>query len=462
MDIRKFLKQYWFQLVVFVLLGLPLLFVVQENSLKALIIFVSLLVWLIISIKTKSVVLSSILYILIALPLNLTYQLPTHVLFFNTDPYVSGIYTNYLVPTLSILDVGLVLLIASYIYEYSWKHIQVVLHKYIFYLVPFAVFLLLQSIFRLDLNSLVNGGRLILGTISLLFLIDYFKTQKHPNLYKCVLWISIASVLIQGVLGAMQFLGGSSLGLSMLGESQVVSGMQGSSFVTLNSEVFLRAYGTFPHPNVLGGYFIMNVLLGIFLYSKSKGFYKKPSILLIILSGIFVTLTFSRIAILLVLGIAFVTLIYKLVKGKLFSLTPLQLVERFTNLISGNDTSWADRVNLMKSSLSVMKNNLLVGTGLGNFTKGMENMIPSTVNGVLLIQPVHNVVLLMIAELGIVGSLLYVLLLGKILFSNVSKMNWFKWLVIISLVVIGCFDHYLFSLPQGMVIGGILSLLLIL
>jgi len=181
---------------------------------------------------------------------------------------------------------------------------------------------------------------------------------------------------------------------------------------------------------------------------------------LIILSGIFVTLTFSRISILLVLGIVFVTLIYKLIKGKLFSFAPLLLVERFTNLISGNDTSWTDRVNLVKSSLSVIKNNLFFGTGLGNFTKGMENYIPNTVNGVLLIQPVHNVLLLMIAELGIVGSLLYVLLLGKVLVSNISKMNWFKWLVVLVLIVIGCFDHYLFSLPQGMVIGGILLLLL--
>lgn len=460
MDIQKFLKQYRFQFVVFVLLVIPLLFLMQENTLKALVVFVSLLVWLIVSIKTKNAVLSSLLYILITLPLNLTYQLPVHVLFFNTDAYVSGIYTNYLVPTLSILDLGLLLLVASYIYEYGWKHIQVIFHKYIFYLIPFVIFIILQGILRLDLNSLLNGGRLILDIISLLFLLDYLKTQKHSNLYNYVLWISIVSVLIQGVIGVIQFMHGSSLGLSMLGESQVVSGMQGSSFVTLNSEVFLRAYGTFPHPNILGGYFVMNVLLGIFLYSKSSSFYKKLSILLIILSSIFVTLTFSRISILLVLGIIFVTLLQWLVRGKVFSFTPLLFVERFTNLMSGNDTSWSDRVNLMKSSLSVIKNNLLFGTGLGNFTKGMEGSIPTTVNGVLLIQPVHNVLLLMIAELGIVGSLLYVLLLGKILLSNISKMNWFKWVVVLTLIVIGCFDHYLFSLPQGVVIGGILLIML--
>jgi O-antigen ligase len=460
MNIWKFLRVYRFQLIVFFLLAIPLLFLMHENIGRALFILISLLVWLILTIKTRSVVLSSLLYILITLPFNLTYQLPTHVLFFNTEPYVNGIYSNYLVPTFSILDLGLVLFIISYIYEYSFKHTKVIIQKYLVYLIPFVLFVLLGSIFRLDLNSLVNGGRLILGILSLLFLIDYFKTQKHPNLYKYVILISMASVLIQGILGAVQFAGGSSLGFSFLGESQVVSGMQGSSFVTLNNEVFLRAYGTFPHPNILGGFFVMNVLLGIYLYPKLKDFYKKLSILLVILSVIFVTLTFSRISILLVLMILFVTLVYKLCKGKLLSFAPILLIERFANLISGNDTSWTDRINLVRSSFSVIENNLLLGTGSGNFTKGMAENVPITSNGVLLVQPVHNVLLLMVAELGIFGTLLYVLLLGKILISNISKMNGFKWLVICVLIVIGCFDHYLFSLPQGMVVGGIMMILL--
>lgn len=460
MNIRRFLKQYWFQLFAFVLLGLPLLFVIQENTPKTLIILISLLVWLAISIKIKSVVLSSILYILVTLPFNLTYQLPLHVLFFNTDPYVNGMYINYLVPTLSIIDIGLILLIASYIYEYGWKHIQVVLHKYLFYLIPFAIFLLLQGIFRLDLNSLVNGGRLILGITSLIFLIDYFKTQKHSNIYKYVLWISIASVLVQGVIGVIQFLNGSSLGLSMLGESQVVSGMQGSSFITLNYEVFLRAYGTFPHPNILGGYLVMNLLLGIYLLPRVKSFYKGLTFVLMGISCIFVLFTFSRIAIVLVFLSSIVTILSLISRKHLYSFTPLLLIERFANLLSGGDTSWNDRVNLMKSSFMVIKNNLLVGTGMGDFTKAMEGNIPLTVNNVMLIQPVHNVPLLMISELGIVGTLLYCLLLGKILISNIKVMDIFKWLAIICLIVIGCFDHYLWSLPQGIIIEIVLFIFL--
>ena len=461
MNIWKFLRLYRFQLITFVLLAIPLLFLMHENVAKMLAILISLIIWFVLTIKTKSLALSSILYILITLPFNLTYQLPTHVLFFNTEPYVNGIYSNYLVPTISLLDLGLCLFIASFIYEYGFKHMKVVVQKYLIYLIPLALFVLLGGVFRLDLNSFLNGGRLMLGILSLLFLIDNFKTQKHTNFYKYVIIISIASVLIQGILGVLQFAGGSSLGLSFLGESQVVSGMQGSSFVTLNNEVFLRAYGTFPHPNILGGFLVMNVLLGIFLYPKLNDFYKKLSVLLVIFSVIFVTLTFSRISILLVLTILFVTLVYKLCKGKLLSFAPVLLVERFTNLVSGNDTSWIDRMSLVRSSFGVIKDNLLFGTGLGNFTKAMGVNIPTTSNGVLLVQPVHNVLLLMIAELGILGTLLYVLLLGKILISNIAKMNMFKWLVIFVLIVIGCFDHYLFSLPQGMVIGGIMLLLVI-
>lgn len=460
MNIKRFLKTYRFQLIVFFLLASPILFLIKDNSLKVLTLELFLIGWLLLSIKTKNIILSCILYILVTLPFNLTYQLPLHVLFFNTDPYVNGMHTNYLVPTLSILDIGLGLFLASYIYEYGFNHIKVILNKYKWYLLFFAGFLVLQNILKLNLVSLIWSFRLLAVIATLLFLIDYFKQQKHKEIYKYILWISVISVLVQGIIGTLQFVNGSSLGLAFLGESQVISGMQGSSFVTLNYEVFLRAYGTFPHPNILGGYLVMNLLLGIYLLPKVKGFYKVLTFILIGLSCVFVLFTFSRIAIVLILLISIVTILSLICRKRLYSFAPLLLIERFTNLLSGSDTSWNDRVNLMKSSLTVIKNNFLMGTGLGNFTKAMEGNVPFTVNNVMLIQPVHNVFLLMVSELGIIGTLLYCLLLGKILISNIRKMNILKWLVIICLLVIGCFDHYLWSLPQGIIIEIIFLLFL--
>ncbi len=463
MKVKEFLKRNIFPILVFVFVAATLLFFARENVSRMVVVLVSMVIWLGMSIGFKSAVVSSLLYILITLPFNITYQLPDHVLFFNTDPYVSGIATNYLIPTISISDLGLVLLVVSYMYEFRLKHVKVLLHSHSLWFVLFAGYLILSTLLDGNILTFINGGRLILGFVCFILAIDFFKLQKHKNFWKYLLLVLLGSVIIQGISGILQFKAGSSLGLGMLGESQIVSGMQGSSFVTLNNEVFLRAYGTFPHPNILGGYLVMCLLLSLFLYMK-EGFRQRwAAILLGILSGVFVVFTFSRICILLVLVIWLVFVFFKFVvkKKSIYSFSFSLLIERFLNLISGGDTSWSDRVNLMRSSFEVIKDNWLIGIGLGRFTKGMENNIPLTSNGVMLIQPVHNVPLLMISEMGVVGTLLYCLLLGSILLRNIKRMSWFKWLVIFVIVVIGCFDHYLFSLPQGITISGLLLLLLV-
>ena len=464
MKAKAFLKRNIFPTVVSIIVIIPLLFLVKENALRMLVIILSILAWFLVCVKTKSLVTSSLLYILITLPLNITYQLPTDVLFFHTDPYVSGIATNYLIPTISILDLGLVLLIASYVYEFGVKHIKVLLHNYSLWIILFAGYLVLSTVLNSSILTLLNGGRLILGFVCLILVIDFFKLQKHKDFWKYMLGVLLISVLVQGILGVLQFKMGASLGLGLLGESQIVSGMQGSSFVTLNNEVFLRAYGTFPHPNILGGYLVMSLLLSLYLYMREGFRWKRSVMLLGILSSLFVVFTFSRICMLLVSVIWLVFLFFRFVVRKkgIYSFSIGLLVERFLNLLSGGDASWSDRVNLMRSSFEVIRENGLMGIGLGRFTKGMDNDIPLTSNGVMLIQPVHNVPLLMVSELGVVGTLLYCVLLGSILLRNVKKINWFKWLVIFVLIVIGCFDHYLFSLPQGVLISGILSLLVVL
>ncbi len=463
MKVKEFLKRKIFSILVFVFVALTLLFLARENTSRMVAIVISMVVWLGMSIGFKSTVVSSLLYILITLPFNITYQLPTDVLFFHTDPYVSGIATNYLIPTISILDLGLILLIASYVYEFGFKHVKVLLHSYSIWIALFVGYLLFSTILNSSFLTLLNGGRIVLGFVCLILTIDFFKLQKHKDFWKYLLFILLGSVIIQGIVGVLQFKMGSSLGLGMFGESTIVSGMQGSSFVTLNSEVFLRAYGTFPHPNIFGGYLVTCLLVSLFLYMKKDFKWKGATLLLGILSSIFVIFTFSRICVVLVLGIWLVFLFLGFVfkRKVLYSFSFGLLVERFLNLLSGGDTSWSDRVNLMRSSFEVIKENWLMGIGLGRFTKGMENNIPLTSNGVMLIQPVHNVPLLMVSELGIVGTLLYCLLLGSILLRNVKRMSWFKWLVIFVIVVIGCFDHYLFSLPQGLMLLSIFYLIII-
>jgi len=259
-------------------------------------------------------------------------------------------------------------------------------------------------------------------------------------------------VLVQGFVALIQFSGGSSLGISFLGESQVVSGMMGSSFLTLKDQLYLRGYGTFPHPNVFSGWLVFNMFLGWYLFNRMKR-KRDYAIVLMALSSLALVLTFSRVGFL-VCGIVWVVFIVNLlfkinIRGKSFSFVGL-LSERALNLVGGGDSSWSDRVELMRCSFVVIRNNFLSGVGLSRFVSGMGEGAPRSSNGILLLQPVHNVFLLCVSELGLIGSGLF----GTLLYFFLRRRKFTVRLitVLVSLFIIGMFDHYLFSLGQGMVI----------
>jgi O-antigen ligase len=247
----------------------------------------------------------------------------------------------------------------------------------------------------------------------------------------------------------LQFSGGSSLGLLFLGESQVVSGMMGSSFLNLNGSLYLRGYGTFPHPNIFAGWLVSNILLGWFLFENMKR-KRDYSIILMGLSSLVLVLTFSRISFLVcaVIWLAFFIKVFFNVKRlKNFAFLGL-MSERFFNLFTGGDTSWSDRVGLMKASFNIIKENLLTGVGLGKFVANMGESVPRSENGILLLQPVHNIFLLIVSEIGLVGFGLF----SALLYFFFKNREWSLRLVIgvVSVFIIGMFDHYLFSLPQGL------------
>jgi O-antigen ligase len=174
--------------------------------------------------------------------------------------------------------------------------------------------------------------------------------------------------------------------------------------------------------------------------------------------------TFSRISLLLAMVVIFVFITKEVLfkRGRSLlsvSFSPL-LMERFQNLFNRGDRSWSERVDLIKASFRVIKENLLLGVGGGNFVRGMEGFVPRTSRGILLTQPVHNIFLLYLSEFGILGFVLifYVLFYGVI--KDIKRITLYGILILFVIIVIGVFDHYLVSLPQGMVIFFSLLLLL--
>src|SRR5690606_28111409 len=135
------------------------------------------------------------------------------------------------------------------------------------------------------------------------------------------------------------------------------------------------------------------------------------------------------------------------------SLFPI-LTERFGNLFSSSDYSLRDRVELMKRGFDIAKENLFTGLGAGEFIRGLESGIPKTVSGISLLQPVHNIFMLLFAEHGLIQGMVLSLLM---LYSFVRKivmrrgaLRVLSVLLIISVLLIGTFDHYLVTLPQGL------------
>jgi hypothetical protein len=107
----------------------------------------------------------------------------------------------------------------------------------------------------------------------------------------------------------------------------------------------------------------------------------------------------------------------------------------------------ADRLILFVASGQMISKHLLFGVGLNNFIIGLTQI---TVNSgrVWLLQPVHNIVSLILSELGIAGLGLVILGVTKVYL----KMNK-KYLPIFMFIFItGLFDHYWLTLQQNLLL----------
>ena len=226
----------------------------------------------------------------------------------------------------------------------------------------------------------------------------------------------------------------------------------------------LRAYGTTPHPNILGG-FVLLLLLGpasLFLVNK-KPTYLAP--VLFSLGIIIIGLTFSRSA---WLGLM-VFLFFLILKSKyldrrnLYFLVVISLAVIALTLYPMRDlvftrisnapfeteqlsTFWRMWIN--KQALYTISQYPITGVGIGAFILHLASYAMQGAS----IEPAHNIPLLVGAELGILGLILVSFLSISIALSIV-KAQTSKSVLASALLAgfgaIGLFDHYLWSLAPG-------------
>ena len=309
----------------------------------------------------------------------------------------------------------------------------------------------------------------------------------------------IASGFIQACLAIYQFSTQTVFSSKWLGmSSQLVE--NGGVSVVEGSGRWLRAYGSLPHPNMLGGFLVIALLFTVgLLFVYQKKYYNPPwkvsgrlfltaialfSSLTVITYGIL--LSFSRSAwlgLLFALCFMWVVLIWKKFKQQLWFFFKINIVilmviilfiSTYGDLLSNRfnmdsrleSQSITERQIGWREAVDIIKDKPLLGVGLGAYTQELYDL--DSTREAYAYQPVHNIDLLLMAELGIIGWLVLTTIIVYLLYLLYKKLKLtddIEVLIIaaafISLLIIGIFDHYLWSLYFGLLMSFLITGLLI-
>lgn len=311
---------------------------------------------------------------------------------------------------------------------------------------------------------LIQGGLLTLFFVAL-------RRQALP-VESIMAWVAF-SLLPHAMLGSVQFVMQEVLASTWLGIAAQQPATPGVSVIVSEGVRILRVYGGFPHPNIFGGWLAIVLLwIGIFVArSQAKG-----KVLTWTLLGMWYAvvlfLTFSRSAWLAgVVGCLYaVMVLYRRKEGSvkragsffilcalavsLIAVTQSSLVvERVRPTARLEQRSLNEREQSLRQGWELFLRHPWLGTGPGTTIYALERegvWSPSqSIKGPP--APPHFLPLLILIELGLVGSLGVGLLISTmgIQFHQRQRRHPLTAMPLISLGVIGLFDHYPWSLWSG-------------
>lgn len=297
---------------------------------------------------------------------------------------------------------------------------------------------------------------------------------------KPILLAFVGGLIVPMVLGVMQVFGGSSPASSLFGVASRDANQLGDAIFTMNDARILRAYGSFPHPNVFGGF------LGVGLFAwwsvldqirKTKMRWSNEQFLVMKATGtamliLGLLLTGSRSAFLGVfVGLALVTMVkltksMKIARPLVLGLGTIAVFGSligsflFVDFVSGirggganEERSLTERVALYEDYFPFFAvTNPVVGHGMGSYVLSFSDYKPG--KDVFDYQPIHNVPLLILAELGFLGLLVilaWIASIDALSFSRFPKRDALAAFGMGNVILmIMFFDHYLWSSWAGL------------
>lgn len=381
------------------------------------------------------------------------------------DFYAGGFFNPYLSHFLYLGDVFLILCLffLGLFFLFSKERLSKIfeLDLKLFILVGIFLVTYIFSVFdSVDKwNSFMYGLRFFeFFVVFLLFSMKIF----NPRV---AIYALMGALVLCSMLGILQYILQNSVGLQVLGEPVISVSALGVAKISLIDKEVMRVYGTFPHPNVFGGYLAMALLFSVYFWNENKRLFTA----LIIIFGITLALTFSRGALLAL--ISALVVYYSLIKVKmswnyfifgilffvflfftldLFSLLSQRLIFGDLNSIQERQLFFTAAKNMFFSGWEIV--------GAGNFTAEIQNYVSEKLMP-WQFQPVHNIFILVLNEIGVFGFMIFVYIFGYLLKSfsdlfksaNIGMKKFLALLMAIQMIifVVGMVDHYPISLYQG-------------
>jgi O-antigen ligase len=281
-------------------------------------------------------------------------------------------------------------------------------------------------------------------------------------------WSFVFSGLIQIGLAIHQLITQHVFSSKWLGMAAQDSSQLGTSVVESAEGRMLRLYGSFSHPNIFAGFLIFLIFILFILYFSNKKSWQRIIILFTAsMATITLYFTYSRAAwIVLVLSSIFLMILIlkrapQNFRNPFFEFFGLILVifimfsglsiRDFITRAGGSGRlevmSTQERVVNFGRAEEVIKENFILGSGLGNYTQKVFDKYPNLNSWEY--QPVANIYLLILAELGFIGLILFLVIasfnflrLGFTIYSP----------LLLSLLALGFLDHWIFSLSFGILL----------
>jgi len=409
----------------------------------------------------------------------LVFLLPLQTRWIFKTGVIQGNYWEYGTYSFYIIDIFLGLLVSIFLMNkfgklrflksnVNWRFIW-------FFVSLLELFVFISILFATDFTLAFYGYLRFLASLSLFFLILQIKFDTI-KLY----WSLSLSGAVQSVVAMQQFAMQKISANKWLGMATQNSAQAGTSVVETELRRWLRAYGTLSHPNIIGGFLAIVLIINIVLYFKvwekfnqsndrQYRIYILFSLILIILNTVGLLLTFSRTAWLafligllllipwavdryhkwgaiMITKVIFIVIVTALATIMIFTepfQTRWQASQRLEKL------SLTQRKDYYQDARQIINKHWLTGVGVKNYGQAVFNEINGQRSSYEY-EPVHNTLLLIWAEIGFGGVAVFVVMLIYLFAGSMNKKKYFSACLIFALTMLLIFDHWLWSMVFGL------------